>query len=196
MPFEWSRLMSDWSSLITTNKDPPLPKSELMVQEPVSEEDITNLEQRLQILLPPSYRAFLVFSNGWNGYVATHIGNLWPANQVNWFRERHQDWIDEWLAGERYSEQLYGSIEPMDDDDYLAYSNSATFDIRSEYLPELLEISAEHDGAILLLNPRIINQAGEWEAWFFANWLPGARRYSSFWDLMYSEYILLREQLS
>ena len=28
---------------------------------------------------------------------------------------------------------------------------------------------------------------GEWEAWFFANWLPGATRYHSFAELMQQE---------
>jgi hypothetical protein len=29
---------------------------------------------------------------------------------------------------------------------------------------------------------------GEWEAWFFANWLPGATRYRSFQGMMEPEY--------
>jgi hypothetical protein len=28
---------------------------------------------------------------------------------------------------------------------------------------------------------------GEWEAWFFANWLPGASRYRSFAEMMEAE---------
>jgi hypothetical protein len=28
---------------------------------------------------------------------------------------------------------------------------------------------------------------GEWEALYFAHWIPGAERYSSFWELMQAE---------
>jgi hypothetical protein len=44
------------------------------------------------------------------------------------------------------------------------------------------------DSAVCLLNPQAITRDGEWEAWFFANWLPGARRYRSFEELMRAEY--------
>lgn len=44
------------------------------------------------------------------------------------------------------------------------------------------------DAAIYLLNPEIIDENGEWEAWFFADWLPGADRYPSFRSLMESEF--------
>ena len=39
-----------------------------------------------------------------------------------------------------------------------------------------------------LLNPMVVTPEGEWEAWMFAHWLPGARRYRSFWELMGGEY--------
>ena len=37
---------------------------------------------------------------------------------------------------------------------------------------------------ILLINPARINAEGEWEAWDFATWYPGAYRYRSFDDLV------------
>ncbi len=42
--------------------------------------------------------------------------------------------------------------------------------------------------AIYLLNPQVVTEEGEWEAWFFANWLPGAARYRSFQEMMEAEY--------
>ena len=59
---------------------------------------------------------------------------------------------------------------------------------RQEYLETALEISAEGDSAIYLLNPKVTSPEGEWEAWFFANWLPGASRYRSFWEMMVAEH--------
>lgn len=57
-----------------------------------------------------------------------------------------------------------------------------------EYLQSMLEISEEGDSAIYLLNPNVVTPGGEWEAWFFANWLPGANRYRSFWEMMQAEH--------
>lgn len=51
-----------------------------------------------------------------------------------------------------------------------------------------MEISDLGDSAIYLLNPLAISPEGEWEAWFFANWNPGAVRYRSFWELILAEY--------
>lgn len=79
----------------------------------------------------------------------------------------------------------------MTDDEYLVYGDeqvSAAF--RRAYLQTALEISLEQDGAILLLNPRVVTDDGEWEAWFFADWNPGARRYRSFQELMQAHYAL------
>ena len=57
-----------------------------------------------------------------------------------------------------------------------------------------LEISDESDSAIYLLNPEVVTAEGEWEAWLFANWLPGASRYRSFAELMEAEYRTFRER--
>jgi hypothetical protein len=38
-----------------------------------------------------------------------------------------------------------------------------------------------------LLNPNIVTPDGEWEALYFAHWIPGADRYPSFWELMQAE---------
>lgn len=57
-------------------------------------------------------------------------------------------------------------------------------------------ISAVGDSAVYLLNPEVRTPSGEWEAWFFANWNPGACRYRSFWEMMQREcqsFIDLRE---
>jgi hypothetical protein len=60
--------------------------------------------------------------------------------------------------------------------------------LRVEYLQTVLEISDLGDSAIYLLNPQVITEDGEWEAWFFCKWLPGADRYRSFREMMQTEY--------
>jgi hypothetical protein len=60
--------------------------------------------------------------------------------------------------------------------------------MRNEYLKTALAISEEGDAAICLLNPKIVTNEGEWEAWEFANWYPGARRFRSFREMMEARY--------
>ena len=68
-------------------------------------------------------------------------------------------------------------------------------------LPFTLQVSAEEEAgsAVYLLNPQKVSEDGEWEAWFFAHWVPGVNRYASFWELMQAErdslvYILRRNR--
>ncbi|MEP6672109.1 MAG: hypothetical protein ABJF10_23300 [Chthoniobacter sp.] len=73
----------------------------------------------------------------------------------------------------------------LSDAEYLVYGEAQdTVRFREEYLQTALEISDRGDDAILLLNPKTKTPEGEWEAWMFANWFPGARRYRSFRELM------------
>jgi hypothetical protein len=149
-----------------------------------SEKQLEQAEARLGVRLPPSYRSFLATTNGWRT-TGTFIDRLWSAEEIDWFTVRNQDWID------AYTEYGYSVVS---DQEYFVYGrgqDSALF--RTEYLKSALEISDVGDSAILLLNPQVVSPQGEWEAWFFANWLPGAARYRSFWDLMQAEYLSFRE---
>jgi hypothetical protein len=55
-------------------------------------------------------------------------------------------------------------------------------------LASALDISDVGDVAIYVLNPKATTLEGEWEAWFFSNWNPGAARHRSFWDLLLAEH--------
>ncbi len=59
-------------------------------------------------------------------------------------------------------------------------------DVDEKELATAIEISDVADG-VLLLNPQVVSDDGEMDAWFFAAWLPGATRYPSFWELMQGE---------
>jgi hypothetical protein len=149
-----------------------------------TEEEIEQAEDRLGVRLPPSYRTFLDATNGWRT-TGTFIDRLWSVGEVEWFKVRNQEWIDAYT--------MYGDTE-ISDVEYFVYGedqDSAFF--RTEYLKTALEISDAGDSAILLLNPQVVTAEGEWEAWFFGNWLPGAARYRSFWDLMQAEYKSFRD---
>ena len=94
------------------------------------------------------------------------------------FSVDNADWID------AYVEPYLADGQPFSDADHRQYGDeqdSSGFDV--SYLSTAIQISAVGDG-VLLLNPLVTTSDGEWEAWFFANWLPGARRYRSFIELV------------
>jgi len=160
-----------------------------------SEKEVRDLEERLGKLLPRSYRSFLAETNGWRN-CGSFIYDLWPCSEVRWFRERNQAWIDAYVRPENNGitivyppGQSPPKPRPLTDEEYLAYDehqDSCRF--RDEHFQAALEISDVGDSAVLLLNPEVMDDAGEWEAWMFANWLPGAHRYRSFRELMQGEH--------
>ena len=122
--------------------------------------EIETLEQRLGVTLPESYKAFLLTTNGWRRPTA-FINRLRPTQDVNWFRVENEQWV------EVYSES--GSTLP--DEEYYKYGKDGASDHRAEHMFSLLQISDVEDG-VYLLNPEAVTPDGEWEAWFFANWIP------------------------
>jgi hypothetical protein len=153
-----------------------------------SEEEVATIEKRLAMSLPPSYRAFLKVSNGWRFPSVSIIPDLTPAAKIAWFREHNQDWIDVYVGPS--AEQ-----QPISDEEYFEYGdkqNSCNF--RVEYLQNALQVSDVSDGAVVLLNPKIVTADGEWETWFFANWLPGAARYRAFGEWFEAERNFCRKQ--
>lgn len=142
-------------------------------------DEISSAEQRLGMRLPPSYRAFLALSNGFND-VGPFIYRLYKAAEIEWFRVRNQDWIDAYQTGEVISPE-----------EHLAHPEDCVR-FRAAYLSACLQISEEGDSAVVLLNPEVVNGEGEWETWFFANWYPGAERFPSFTAYVESELESIR----
>lgn len=134
-----------------------------------SEEELAATEKRLASSLPPSYRAFLKASNGWR-FPSVWILELLPTSKVAWFREQNQDWID------AYNRPAAG-LRPISDDEYFVYGRDQDcIHFRAEYLQTALQVSDVGDDGVVLLNPKVVTPDGEWETWFFANWLPAERK--------------------
>jgi hypothetical protein len=171
---DWRALLTRWSAeLIAAGEaegepfPPEVAAAGWLGYPGATEAQLAAAEARLGARLPPSYRRFLAVTNGWR-HTGTFIDRLWPAEEIAWFRERNQDWIDAYTVPARGDEH-----EP------------ASF---AAGLRAALEVSDVGDAAIYLLNPLVVGADGEWEAWFFANWVPGERRYPSFRALMQDEY--------
>jgi hypothetical protein len=144
-------------------------------------EELERTEERLGVRLPPSYKAFLTATNGcMTG--GRFIYELWDVGSIEWFDKLNRQWVEAYAGTEPLAEPT------VTDSKYFIYGagQDAAY-LRVEYLSSALQISPEGDSAVYLLNPRVVTD-GEWEAWFFANWLPGATRYRSFAEMMVDEY--------
>ena len=214
--FDWESFLKQWSQeLLGSMGDdraelpPEVIESGWLGYSGATEEQITQAETRLGKPLPPSYRAFLKVTNGWR-QTTPLIDRLWSTEEIEWFSGRHQNWIDAFLEEykDRYPSVSETQLESnahlgalsVPDEEYLVYGEAQDCSkLRVEYLYTALEISDVGESAIYLLNPEVVTEDGEWEAWFFGDWLPGADRYPSFRAMMQAEYenfLELRENSS
>ncbi len=183
MAYAWAELLTEWNAFALASSMRARAADDLRGLDwlgfpPATEEQIGALENRLGTPLPASYREFLACTNGWR-CAGPFIDRVWGTDKVEWFATRNQDWID-----------AYADVdaEPISDEQYFVYGEAQDPVLfRHAYMQAALEVSDVGDSAIMLLNPKVVFD-GEWEAWFFANWVPGAHRFRSFWDLMIDQY--------
>ncbi|MFE2544109.1 SMI1/KNR4 family protein [Actinacidiphila glaucinigra] len=194
--YAWRELLQRWSDEWL---DPVLHEQERA--EPFSEEvrrarwlggagaraeQVEALEERLRTVLPPSYRQFLLTSDGWLD-TASGIERILPVREVGWTRDLDPGLVAVW--GEAEGAGGAGGVR-AEDEEYFVYGDAQDpVSMRPEYVRHTLKISHTPEATeVYLLNPCVVTADGEWEAWFVAHWLPGAVRYRSFWDLMNDEY--------
>jgi SMI1 / KNR4 family (SUKH-1) len=167
---EWVNLLKSWQEL----------DCDLVWHQgqPANEAEISKLESRLNVKLPPSYKQFLKVANG--------CGNEWcrlnPVDEVVFLRENEPE-----LAN-CYQHEI-GAEPSVTDELYFVYGEKQDCcHVRFEYLVNALQISNEIGGLFsqvyLLLIPEVISATGEWEAWHFGPKFPGAFRYQSFEDMI------------
>lgn len=193
---EWQALLAKINEQILRDED--FRKGGIISQEQLTanwlgrpaatESELVAVEQRLLCKLPPSYRSFLATSNGF-GPISPFIYDLCSTAEVNWLVDEEPELVELWEK-----DPILDDPE-LADNPYLLYDgNQFEGTLRPGHLRQCLMISYWGDAGFLALNP-VQQQDGEWEAWHFANWLPGAVRYRSFAELMqhsYDEYTELR----
>ena len=174
---EWLEWVTDWNRELIARFDPS--KYDAFVDPAArqavasgwlgapgaTEQQLVALEKRLGVKLPPSYRSFLEASNGFYmpGLI---VPRVLPLEEVVWYRDSNAEAIDAFNEGFTYGG---GDPEP--------------------FLENPLQVSAVElvGSAVYLLNPNVVDSAGEWEAGYFGHWVPGVDRYASFWALMEME---------
>jgi cell wall assembly regulator SMI1 len=137
---------------------------------PVSEQEICEKEKLLGMTFPPSYKRFLLTSNGFRD-ISPFIYRLLSLEQVDWAKKAEDQWWLDMCAEPDYN---------VSDENYFDYSeeqNSAY--CRPEYILESLIISEWGDAMRIYLNP-VVKHGDEWEVLEYASWFPGIRRYKSF----------------
>jgi hypothetical protein len=145
---------------------------------PATEAEVRELEERLGMELPPSYRQFLLFANGWG---SDDDCCLLRIEEVGWLRDVDPSRAESW------SEPKPENSWSVPDELYFVYGlEQDSIHYRGEYVPDTLLIGYWADG-VALLNPHVSTAEGECEAWYLEPGLPGANRYRSFWDLAMDE---------
>jgi len=178
--FDWHDFVARWSEALLQTPDiaqdlsPDVVASGWVGNPGATEEQIGRLEAHLGTSLPPSYHAFLQTSNGWRWDGIP----LLSTEEIEWLSVGNQQFIDDVVDPDFH----------LSDDDYFVYGLGQTPMVRAEDVPTTLQISDWVDTDIYLLNPRVTTKEGEWEAWHYASYRPGFRRYRSFQELMQSAY--------
>ena len=92
--FNWKDLMTAWNQDLLAEEDiradlpPEVIASGWLGYPGATEEQLSQLEERLGAPLPPSYRAFLQFTNGWRN-TGHFIPAIWSTEEVEWFAIRN-----------------------------------------------------------------------------------------------------------
>lgn len=205
--FDWREFLRRWSQeIIASIEDRPnqLPtdviESGWLGYPAATEELIVQTEGRLQITLPPSYREFLKVTNGWR-QTTPFIYRMWSIEEIEWFAVRNHAWLEQFILENNEIQRVQAHRnngrpcpQEIPDHEYFIYGEQQDCSkLRVGYLRTALEISDKGESSIYLLNPQVVTENGEWEAWFFGDWLPGADRYRSFKEMMQAEYRIFLE---
>jgi len=104
---DWRVLLSrmNWSVLASeewrSRPDPEALAAGWCGMPPATEEEDATAEMRLGLALPPSYRAFLSVSNGWELF-GGFVQILLPVQEIDWFRN-----FADWLPGNTRHRSFY-----------------------------------------------------------------------------------------
>lgn len=184
---QWRGFLQQWSyEWLAAEKSFPAQgrKRQWLGFPPATEKQVLRLEKRLGHELPPSYRSFLLTTNGWLR-TSMFVERIRPVSQVDWL--------------ESDAPELLDGLSPEDGDDlmqnypsaqYFSYDGRPIFDCDHFRRSLVIADPIPGDSMIYVLNPLVVAPDGEWEAWRFANWIPGAERFPSFELLMRAEHAL------
>jgi hypothetical protein len=177
MPFmEWrswlTRWSDEWVRSADTEPDPEVERTRWLGFEPATEQAVAAAEARIGMRLPPSYREFLLTTDGWRD-AGIFVWRMRDTSDIGWLRDLAPHWDDSWA-------------ELCEDDQR-----------EGTCLSRGLLISREADAGILFLDPGDVDASGEWAAYSLFSWRAAPpERFASFTALMedlYAEFHQMRK---
>ncbi|WP_204018497.1 SMI1/KNR4 family protein [Sphaerimonospora thailandensis] len=170
----WKSFLKRWSEEWLDARGVPEPRSAF--EEPITDrwlgfppasvEDVAAAEARLGCALPPSFREFLLVTDGWRN-AGAFVDQLRDTSEIGWLRDLDPKWADIY-------DDIYEDVDEADE---------------PAVLRRALLISMEADAGILFLDPGDVDESGEWAAYKLFSWSgSGPRRHESFYELMYDLY--------
>ncbi|MEU8899328.1 SMI1/KNR4 family protein [Nocardia sp. NPDC048505] len=165
----WRPWLELWSEEWIASRDPDELDPEVVQQRwlgyaPAGEADVGAVEQRLGLRLPPSYRSFLLTTNGWR-HAGEFVWKMRDTTNLGWLRELEPSW-------ESWADLV----------------TEAPVDAPGNPFDRGLLISLHTDAGALFLDPADRDENGEWAAYSVFSWAEFPRRYPSFTALMESLY--------
>ncbi|MFI9503703.1 SMI1/KNR4 family protein [Nocardia sp. NPDC052566] len=165
----WRPWLELWSEEWITGSDPGELDPEVVRQRwlgyaPATEGDVAAVEERLGLRLPPSYRDFLLTTDGWR-HAGVFVWQMRDTTNLGWLRDLDPIW-------ESWADLL--TEDPVD-------APGTPFS-------RGLLISLAADAGALFLDPADRDENGEWAAYSVFSWAEFPRRYPSFTALMESLY--------
>ncbi|WP_227980089.1 SMI1/KNR4 family protein [Nocardia spumae] len=131
---------------------------------PAAEADVAAVEERLGLRLPPSYRSFLLTTDGWRN-AGEFVWKMRDTTNLGWLRDLEPVW-------ESWADLV----------------TEAPVDAPGNPFGRGLLISLHADAGVLFLDPADRDENGEWAAYSVFSWAEFPRRYPSFTALMESLY--------
>jgi hypothetical protein len=162
---DWGRLLERITHCATEqgNVESPRTENQELCHDSASQEELDTLEARLMVGLPDDYRDFLRSSNGFEptDHAAVRVKG---TADVDWLRNVYSDVIEIW------SESGVG------------------VDLERSLL--IGDLDGEQQLLLVPSRSRLDSDDCKWECWFFAHWVPGEVRFSSF--RAWFEHVLLK----
>ena len=176
---DWGPWLTRWSqewvgSAEPAELDPQVLRDRWLGFAPASAEAVAEAEARLGRTLPPSYREFLLTTDGWRD-AGCFVWRLRDTTTLGWLRDIEPHWEDwEELCGDENADPGQGN----------RFSRG-------------LLISLEADAGVLFLDPGDVDDTGEWAAYSLFSWkAEPPTRFASFTALMedlYAEFHQMRK---
>jgi len=146
-----------------------------ITSEPAKDVDIAQLEKRFNLKFPPSYLSLLKVTNGLVVIgMDAFDGKLLASDKVAYFKDLYPDLYKIEIENKKYNS----------DSEYFVYGKGQnTLLTRWNYFDTAIVISSFADSALYMLNPKVVDANGEWEAWILSP-EQGLIRYRTFTDLL------------